>query len=77
MRNPDPSDGQRSSWTAGVSESSALRDRLVDDGRNGPDVPVYKRDLGTFIQGSNLLNSPVTADRNPGGAPHIALDPYK
>lgn len=58
----------------GPGESGALRDRMTDDSRDGEDV-LYKGDVGGFIEGGKLLNSPATADRNPGGTPNFPLGP--
>lgn len=59
----------------GNVSDSALRDKLTDDGRWGPDAPIRKEQLGFFIENSLELNSSATRDRNPGGSPHIPLGP--
>lgn len=58
----------------GPGESNTLRDRMTDDSRDGSDV-LRKEDVGGFIEGGNLLNSPATEQRNPGGTPNFPLGP--
>jgi hypothetical protein len=56
------------------SETSALRDQMTDDSRDGSDV-LRKEDVGGFIESSLYLNSPATQDRNPG-SPDRPMHPY-